>query len=91
MVLGLPSGGIYADVGDQYAFNAEKRSVSPQFSLLWLDDTLDMIAEMGLGGVVAGDDTDSELSSSVSPRDRQDSMMSHAQSARPSTIDDDHR
>jgi len=45
--LGLPHGGIYTDLGDQYAFNAEKRSVSPQFSLLWLDDTLEMIAEMG--------------------------------------------
>jgi len=43
----LPHGGLYSDVGDQYAFNAEKRSVSPQFSLLWLDDTLDMIADMG--------------------------------------------
>eukprot|EP00658_Telonema_sp_P-2_P031353 TRINITY_DN23480_c0_g1_i3.p1 TRINITY_DN23480_c0_g1~~TRINITY_DN23480_c0_g1_i3.p1 ORF type:complete len:713 (+),score=166.26 TRINITY_DN23480_c0_g1_i3:217-2355(+) len=41
---GLPAAGVYVDVGDQYAFNAEKRAMSPQFSLLWLDDVLVMIA-----------------------------------------------
>lgn len=56
---GLPVAGVYVDVGDQYAFNAEKRAMSPQFSLLWLDDVLVMIAD------------DDDMSAGVSPRVQQ--------------------
>jgi len=57
----LPAGGLYVDVGDQYAFNAEKRAMSPQFSLLWLDDVLLMIA----------DEEEMSAGSAISPRSAQ--------------------
>ena len=39
------AGGLYADMADQYAFAAEERAIDHSHYLLWVEDTLRIIAE----------------------------------------------
>jgi len=43
----LPDGGLYSDMADQYAFAAEERAIDHSHYLLWVEDTLRIIAEEG--------------------------------------------
>lgn len=79
----LPAGGLYVDVGDQYAFNAEKRAMSPQFSLLWLDDVLLMIAdeeEMTAGNPISPRSAQfaQQNGSSVLPNEMDEQLAAHS-------------
>lgn len=42
---GLVPGGLYTDLAEQYAFQAEKRSIDHAHYLLWVEDTLRIVAE----------------------------------------------
>lgn len=44
----LLTGGLYSDIAEQYAFQAEKRSIDHAHYLLWVEDTLRIVAETTL-------------------------------------------